>query len=162
MHGSDVTIIEQTPLWDGQGAFRPAGVAWQPWRLVGGLTRLSVAEIVSTDRDGLAVLAVRDDQANCEAGNDFLKCPRIHMIIANTNIHRGQTQVSYQVQVNNARPAGDARLVTINRAVINEGTRQFEFQSTQDVSLIDGSLFHQFQSSVPAVDYVEINLGPAE
>ncbi|MFT7625781.1 MAG: hypothetical protein ACI9WU_004972 [Myxococcota bacterium] len=166
--GSNISIVEQSPLWDKAGQWRPAGIAWQPWRLMtGGIgddgqptkRRLQVRSGNDVDADGLAVLAVREDNPCPDAL--FEQCPKVFVLVANTNVQLGQSQVDYQLNIAGLTNTGEGtRQVRINWSIIDETTREFTFAESTLITLIDDELFYQFESSVPAVDFLEIELNP--
>ncbi len=106
---SDISIVEPSPLCGPKGDWRPAGFAWLPWRVFAAVScpddpdnpgakvtcrnRLLVEAPPAADADGLQVLAIRED-LKC-ADNLLEDCPKIFVLIANTNTHVGQTQVDF-------------------------------------------------------------------
>lgn len=171
LDGSDITSAEQSPLWDGKGEFRPAGIAWQPWRLLAsryhdraadGKKRVFVKAPPATDADGLFVMAVKDSDAEC-ANSPGQKCPKLFLLIANTNTHLGQTQVDYQIHIDGLGEKGEGeRQAVLNWSLIDIGTREFTFTETINLTLIDGDLFYQLSTTIPAVDFIQIDLGPQQ
>ncbi len=170
--GSNVSIVEPSPMWTAKGQWNSAGFAWLPWRLIAAdcpddpdnpgqklacRSRVQVGAPPAADAPGLRVLSVKED-LRC-ADNLLEQCPKIYVLIANTNV--GQTQVDYQVKISGVGSADDGtRQVKVNRAVINQSTSDFTYESSTLVTLIGDALFYQFSSSVPAVDFLVIELNP--
>ena len=157
----DINAVEQSPLWASTGESRTAGIAWQPWRLMVDKQRVLVGEIADTDRSGLAVMAARGGEPTDCCTPSPTKCKKLYVLIANANTQLNQKAVSYQVHVDGvADPAAASQQVTVCRSIINEATTEFKFADSRLVSLVGGGFYYNFDSSVPATEYLEVDLGP--
>ena len=79
------------------------------------------------------------------------------MLVANSNTHLGQTQLSYQLAVSGL--STESQQVRVSWSTINAATTEFTFVQSSLVSVGNGTLFYQLESSVPAVDFLQIELG---
>ena len=156
--GTDILAAEKSPLWSGTGEWQPAGIAWQPWLIMGGKVRLQVEPPEQVDQNGLAVLSGKDVNATC-SDDATRTCARIWVLIANSNTHLSQKQLSYQIRVKGVTATEDAsRQVIVRHSIINEGTGEFAYEPLDLVPLVGTDFFYQLESSVPAVDFIEVEL----
>lgn len=154
--GSDVTLIEESPLWDKTGAFRPAGYGWLAFRKMGGLKRVQVVSENPDDDEGLALVAAFDaDGCPDQPGT----CPTLYVLIANTNSHLGQFEISYRIDMTGlADGSSGSRDVVVSRWILDASVGQIKFDKEDDLTMVDGKLFYQFESSVPGCEFIQVEL----
>jgi len=170
---NDITNVEHTPLWTPTATMRPAGITWLPWALFKNKIRIKVDPLEELDRPGMAVIAskclpqVKAEEGQTGDSTAESACSdtneTIYLLIANANTQLKSAQVTYQIMLKNIGENGLAnRQATVRRAVINDSTTEFRFASERLEAVVDGVLTYTVQTSVPATDYLQIELMPQE
>ena len=157
--GDRVDLGIGSPLWAPDGSVRPGGLALQAWARLLGQTRVQVDAVASEDSDGLVVLATKSNDAICDgepAG------PRILVLMANSNVHLGQSQITYQLTVADAGTGSNEVRVKVRSldagSRADASTSQFDCGVEERVRLVDGAFFKSIPAVVPSVQFVEIRL----
>jgi hypothetical protein len=154
----DALDVEESALWSGTGAWRPAGVGWVPWQYLSGHEAVDAS--ISNEQATAAtwVLATKD-QDGCE-GAGSSGCGRVHVLIAQPGDSEGTESVSYLVKVAGLETvAGSANTVQVDRLSVTTDSTVPQLVDSHTVSLTDGVLTLSLDTTSPSTEFLLIEKG---
>jgi hypothetical protein len=154
----DALDVEESALWSGTGAWRPAGVGWIPWQYLSG--REAVDASISNEQATTAtwVLATKDQEGCAGAGNSG--CGRVYVLIAQAGDPGGTESVSYLVKVAGLEAvAGSAKIVQVDRLSVTKDSTVPKLVDSHTISLTDGVLTLSLDTTSPVTEFLLIKKG---